>query len=86
MNVLDNVMIGMTAAKTVTDCRDNSRSFRDEHAAGLCHADDDPAYGNGTWIRHRLASARGLVSVGMEGAWYSRTATCAGVCALAGGA
>jgi len=66
MNVLDNAMIVITATKTVTDCRDGSRSFRGEHAAGLCHADDDPAYRNGAWIRHRLASAGGFVSVGIE--------------------
>ena len=41
---------------------DDGRSFRGWHAAGLRHADHDPAYGNGVRIRHCFAIFRRALS------------------------
>jgi fluoroacetyl-CoA thioesterase len=69
MDARGNVRIGMTAEKTVT-VPPRSRSVTVillRTAAGLCHADDDPAYGNGVGSRHRASHLpNGLVSVGMD--------------------
>ena len=56
MLALDNVRIGMAAEMTVTVTPEMTVGhFVAEHAAGLCHADHDPAYGNGVRFCHCFA-------------------------------
>jgi hypothetical protein len=62
--LLDNVRIEY-AEMTVTITPEDSGASA-EHAAGLCHADHDPAYGNGIRLRHSSPSSDGFVSVGMD--------------------